>query len=138
MDAAEMVKQLTTRRDSIRELLPKLTQELEQIDAKVRELEDLLGKGYTLDVPIPPELAHSLQDNPETRAKEARIPLAQRRLALLHFLAKNGPSTRTQILAGTGIPAGSLSALLADPEIVSAGHGIWRLRGTPDTPHEDE
>ena len=131
MDATEMVKQLAARRNSI-------LGELKLITAKISELEELLSRGYTVDVPIPPELKHALQDSSPTRPKETRIPLSARRVALRDFLASAGPSTRAQIVAGTGIPAGSLSALLANPEIESTTHGQWKLRGTPDAPHEDD
>ena len=56
----------------------------------------------------------------------ARLPLATHRVALIQFLDTNGASTRKQILAGTHIPPGSLSALLK--EFVQDGRGKWKLR----------
>jgi hypothetical protein len=140
MDAAEMVRQLKVRQSSIVELLPKLHEELEQIQNTVRELEGLLGKGYVVDVPIPLELAHLLKElpTPTSRPKETRLPLSVRRMALRKYLAENGPATRSQIMAATGIPAGSLSALLGEDDIATTQHGMWHLKGTAANIEEDD
>jgi hypothetical protein len=139
MDASEMVRQLKVKQQSIRDLLPRLQRELALIDKTIRDFEDLVSKGYTLDVEVPPELAHLVNELPSgATTKETRVPLAQRRAALLNFLMAHGPATRAQIVAATGIPAGSLSALLAEDEFASTQYGTWHVKGTPGNSEEDD
>ena len=105
MDAFEMVRLLKVRRNAILHQLPQdALRELEAIDEKIRLIDDAL------------------------RAKPARVPLTLRRELLRVYLRTQGPTTRAQILTDTGIPAGTLSALLADPEFESSAHGLWQLR----------
>jgi hypothetical protein len=63
-----------------------------------------------------------------------RTPFAEHRQRLIQFLANNGPATRNEITAITGIPPGSLSALLTNADFESAGKGYWRLQGTEGIP----
>jgi hypothetical protein len=59
--------------------------------------------------------------------KQPRVPLTERRLMLVEFLKKYGPQTRAAILAKTGIPNGSLAALLNKPEFSRDADGRWSL-----------
>lgn len=80
-----------------------------------------VGKGTKFTVTLPCS---------KSKAMPARIPLSVHKQRLIEFLAKNGESTRGDIIAGTGIPAGSLSELLRGEEFVQADRGFWNLRET--------
>ncbi len=65
----------------------------------------------------------------EDDVTEERLSMKQHKEALINHLTSSGPSTRKTILRVTGIPAGSLSELLREPEFESVNRGEWRLRG---------
>jgi hypothetical protein len=67
-------------------------------------------------------LPHSAQVVPP-----ARVPMSVHKEKLVEFLTQHGPSTRNQILSGTGIPAGSLSELLTK-ECEQKKEGFWTLK----------
>ncbi len=58
---------------------------------------------------------------------ESRMPLIRRKQKLLAFLRRNGPSTRREMAAETGVPSGSLTALLVMEEFQQVSHGLWGL-----------
>ena len=59
----------------------------------------------------------------------AVVTLKERKNTLIKHLARNGPSTRIEIVNGTDIPFGSLSSLLSDRDVFeSDGRGVWKLR----------
>jgi len=57
-----------------------------------------------------------------------RIPLAEHKENLFVFLVENGTCHRNEIAKRTGIPAGSLSTLLAAEEFEARGKGFWGLK----------
>ena len=59
--------------------------------------------------------------------EEKRVPLETHRAALIEYLTRVGSATRAEITASTGIPAGSLSQLLAGDEFHSPRYGEWTL-----------
>ena len=62
------------------------------------------------------------------RAASKRTSLVIRKDKLVEFLQVNGLSSRSEILAKTGIPSGSLGALLRDgDEFVRHERGMWAL-----------
>lgn len=129
MDAFEMVRQLRARRNAIINHLPApLQKELEEIDATIREIDDVLRRrGHQIDVSVPDPVAH-LVDTTVVPPRPSRRPLAHRREALREYLAAKGLATRAQITADTGIPPGTLSALLTEPEFETVGSGLWRIQ----------
>ena len=66
--------------------------------------------------------------------RRRRTPLARRKRDLAAFLAARGGATRTDILAGTDIPPGSLSTLLQDGDFVHGDDGLWRARPAAGDP----
>ena len=110
-DPFERVRLLKVRRNQILQKLPEADRrELEEIDATVQAIDRAVAQhGY----------------------RPQRVPLSQRRQVLRDFLAAHQPATRADILAGTNIPAGTLSALLAEPEFSSSSHGLWGLTPPP-------
>lgn len=130
MDAFEVVRQLKARRNAILlEHLPShLLREVDEIEAAIRQIDDvLLKQGVGADAAIPPPLSHLIDEKLAAVQKTTRVPLAQRRETLRTYLTARGPATRAQIVTDTGIPAGTLSALLSDSEFESIGYGLWRL-----------
>lgn len=128
MNGFQIVRRLKARRSAILEHLPPhLLTEFEEIEAAIRQIDLLLQKeGQNVDVPIPTRFAGLVDD--DTRAKETRTPLAQRRQTLYDFLSRRGPATRAEILAGTDIPQGTLSALLSDEMFVKVEENKWAAR----------
>jgi hypothetical protein len=57
-----------------------------------------------------------------------RNPLSAWKLRIVTFLKEKQLATRQQIVAGTGVPVGSLSSLLRDKTFKSISHGMWGLR----------
>jgi hypothetical protein len=63
-----------------------------------------------------------------------RVSLAEHRQKLIKFVRKKGQCTRAGMISGTGIPEGSISALLINEEdFEQVSHGLWKLRDR-DTP----
>jgi hypothetical protein len=59
-----------------------------------------------------------------------RIPLHEQKAKLIAFMQTIGrPVNRAMIMSNTGIPAGSLSALLSEKEFEQFEHGFWGLKG---------
>lgn len=68
----------------------------------------------------------TLHDNPKQRSL---APLTEiHKSNLIKFLSKHGTCAREFILEETGIPEGSLSALLKSPEFCSPKRGFWALK----------
>lgn len=58
-----------------------------------------------------------------------RVPLSVHKRALVAFLREHGPASREEIAAKTGIPAGSLSALLRRRGVFEkVKRGVWKLK----------
>ncbi len=135
-DLFDMVRRLRVRRNEIVELLnriaPELIRELESIDTTVREIDLVLLKhGYPRSSP---GLASSVVE--PVPPKAGRVPLSQRREVLREYLRKRGRATRVQILEETGMPAGTLSALLQENGFTQVGHGLWSLSPASGPEHE--
>jgi hypothetical protein len=60
--------------------------------------------------------------------RDVRLPLAVRRRQLAEFFKEYGPSARGRITEITGIPDGSLSAILKQPEFEQKVRGLWGLK----------
>lgn len=59
--------------------------------------------------------------------KEIEVDAPSRKDVVANFIENNGPSTRAEILAGTGIPAGTISYCLNDKHrFVQGENGKWR------------
>lgn len=123
-----MVRQLKARRSAILDHLPaELLNEFEAIETTIRQIDVLLRQhGEKVDVPIPSHLAGLVDEN--ARPKGTRQPLTVRKKTLFDFLTQHGPATRAEILAGTDIPQGTLSALLTDEMFVKVDEGRWGVR----------
>jgi hypothetical protein len=68
-----------------------------------------------------------------TRAAEnnllaIRRSLPEHRQKLVEFLKEHGPATRAEITAKVGIPPGSLSTVLLQPDFQQHGRGFWALK----------
>jgi hypothetical protein len=133
MDVSLILANLRSRKERLRSQVAKGQREIDEIAVTIRHLEReaarMADAGPQEQRQEPPDLyagcempgfaagesAESRPDvrEPEPAASEPRTPLSARRAALMEYLTKHGPSTRGAILNGTGIPAGSLSALLA-------------------------
>jgi hypothetical protein len=67
---------------------------------------------------------------PEEELERQRTRLSQHKQALIAFLKLRRESvSRAEIIRHCDIPAGSLSAILGEPEFVQVEHGMWALRG---------
>lgn len=127
MDAFELVRHMKIRRVEILETLPPdLRAEFDYLEQMIQFADELLKKnGPHVDMPVPAPLAHLVPIAP----KPSRVPLFQRRHVLKEYLAASGPATRGQILKDTGIPAGTLSALLLErTDFEQTDEGLWAVR----------
>jgi hypothetical protein len=54
-----------------------------------------------------------------------------RRTQLIEYLREHGPMKRTELIANSGVPAGTIAHLLRDGEAFEPdGNGGWRVKGT--------
>ncbi len=76
--------------------------------------------------PVPPEPP---QDVNLTVTEGKRVPMAEHRKRLIQFIRNKGQCTRAGMISGTGIPEGSISALLSNSEdFEQVQHGLWKLK----------
>ncbi len=138
MDVQKILDRLKRRRREILSQLPPA------LSSEFRELETTIGcveKEVALlrtSAPLP-ESSGGLFDRPspdppsEPDQSVRPVPLAERKTALLEYLNAHGPKSRADILHATGIPAGSLSALLtrgtAEGSLVRSADGLWAVTG---------
>ncbi len=107
-----------------------LLEEVDRIDRMILEIDTLLVKG-----------GHQPEPDIQTTPKRERVnqieAIVRRsrdhsRSRLVEFLMRTGQATRQDILAQTGIPPGTLSALLGEDQFESREHGVWRLKQKGD------
>jgi hypothetical protein len=63
-----------------------------------------------------------------------RASLADHKKKLIAFFTEHGPAHRGEIVNKTGIPLGSLGALLRESEFESHERGLWALKGQVKKP----
>jgi hypothetical protein len=81
---------------------------------------------------------HEPQPTTDVEHQAVRIRMSQRKGQLIEFLGRQpGPVTRAFIVLHAGIPAGSLSALLREPEFMQTEHGMWALYARNPKPGEE-
>jgi hypothetical protein len=73
-------------------------------------------------VPIPRSLSVDEFESQRTRISEHKKKLID------FFTMRPSPAPRQLILGMTGIPPGSLSTVLREPEFAQTEHGMWTLR----------
>lgn len=64
-------------------------------------------------------------EKPQENESNGSVALADRRQQLIAYLRKNGPTKRAKIVHDTGIPVGTVSALVKDPVFYAERHGVW-------------
>jgi hypothetical protein len=150
MDANELIKVWKVRREEIyKKLPPELYLELKELNAAIRKANETIkrlgaAKQTTSNGPIPnqPRLVmpvnrlaptqtipvnRSTPRQELTEEKRARIPLSQRKIALIQYLKNNKGATRAKILNDTGIPNGSLGMLLQNEDFINS-NGHWMVK----------
>src|SRR6266567_7831880 len=117
MDVHKVLDRLRQRRREIlSQLPPRLNSEFRDLETTIGCVEQEIAS--LRPSPAQPESSCGLFDPPRPRPvpelnDDARtVPLAERKIALVKYLNEHGPKSRADILRETGIPAGSLSALL--------------------------
>ena len=138
MNAKKLVSSLRDKRDKILEALPADKREEYRnltIAIQIAEKElaaDKAAQRLTADSQPSPngDATHAIeQEKPaEESQKHAKLSLADRQTQVVKFLTKNGPATRNQIIEATGVPLGSLGAILGHRKVFEKkGGGLWDL-----------
>lgn len=141
MTTTELMNRLRKRQGEIlQSLSPELLAEytkLAEMIALIRAEEDRVaaahGKkiGDAVGVPVFIEdhggLELVIKGAPPATSVGTRLPLAVQKEKVIRFLDNNGPMPRSTILSMTGVPAGSLSALLKGKEFKQNDTGNWEL-----------
>lgn len=125
MDGAEFLRLPRTRREGLIEERARLDETIRAAEAAMQQQAPPAPEPTRAE---PPELV----TQPHTRP--GRLSLAERRERLRALLVQNGPATRGQILAETGMPPGTLSVLPNGPDFGSTRYGTWQVSG--DRPEE--
>src|SRR5689334_16248719 len=102
---------------------PRLADAVKLIDERIAALQRLrnemiqqLDGAIQPDRPIPAASVPSSNSNGSYGTRKDQIA---------KFIAERGPSTRGEIIAGTGIPAGTIAYCLNDPKRFENKHGKW-------------
>jgi hypothetical protein len=122
-DALELIQYWKKRRREILESLPpEQLREYRQLGVSIK----LAYKGIAGAVQEKMNNLHT-----KDRAVEApsgRVPFHDRKKQIVDYLRDKGPSHRGEIIAETGIPAGSLSVVLQDADFENVGRGLWKAK----------
>jgi hypothetical protein len=134
MNARELIRRWKDRQSQILDMLPEAVRtEFSELTVAIRRAEaESMGTRKTTTrngrhsaAPLsaaPGDFVQLLEKMSQ------RVPLEHRKQQVAEFLARNGPSSRSEILAQVGIPNGSLSNVLLDQELFQKGSGNrWLL-----------
>jgi hypothetical protein len=113
-----------------------LRRSLEDTKNKLAD-EELLFNQVSAGRPSNAVLIESILKRSSRVGPAPRTPLSEQKKKLIAFLKKHGRCVRGCIARGTGIPPGSLSALLQDEEFEQVQRGVWRLREEENPRHAD-
>jgi hypothetical protein len=89
-------------------------------------IKSLTGTLIDTEVGVPPAAPVAPEEQKEATFATL-LPSPSRKQVVEDFINKNGPSTRAEILAGTGIPAGTFAYCMRDnPKFIKGEDGKWR------------
>lgn len=105
----------------------KRRENLERLEQLI--LEEFGESSNGLAAPIP-TAKRSYRRKPSKRASPPRaVNLISRKAQMHDWLKKNGPATRSEIIAGSGLPEGTISGYLsAEKNLFENRDGVWHAR----------
>jgi hypothetical protein len=142
---ADLLRRLRERRREIlKALSPELLAEYRRLGIAIRTVIIEEGKSTVakctndgkFDALLATVFGHLLTSDEFGQQLKERTPMSAHKKRLIDFLHDARMATRAQILASTGIPEGSLSQLLREPEFEQMERGTWRLKDWPRKPTE--
>lgn len=100
--------------DEIEQAISLIDQKIASLKKLRDQLADEFGRGAVIVKPLT-----------EVRMPSNGQRWLSRKAQVEHFLKEHGPSTRSEIIHGTGIPVGTVSYALNDQEMFVSREGKW-------------